>query len=471
MAWSTSPDRKQPRRFVRNKQLMASEESLEEETPELRKLRETVETLESKVSDIDMLRPGYSPQVQLHTRVTGEVRVPVPESKYKEFASGDELDDSALEQNLKKFEYGKFIQPDPESSQTSSVEETPKVPDIPPSADSGSDDCPTPDIVHGSPVPQRAQSSSSLTLHQYMVKLQAKKHRLSCTGVDEIDQNSPKIPREKNPHQVLEDDEVLRKSMQWDDTLGEWVFEGKQKPYSPQMASKHEKRRSRQIHIPAPDSAYEPFLNQDEDDSSWQQGLIKATPGKFVVQESPNSSSDVLPGNDSTDGLEEVQDKQPCSSTPDTTKQTTTAEESPQPAIATTITTTPTGNSVSSTEDPEVLSSQTSNKETNEEEEEEIAIAKKIEERAKMFGGVRLRRAKSFSAKHSVTRAMARRQGTVDDSAMKTQSTKQPTLRKTEGDTSSTTPTSTSTKSTSTKNSIKEKFHHSISIKIASFRK
>ena len=101
------------------------------------------------------------------------------------------------------------------------------------------------------------------------------------------------------------------------------------------------------------------------------------------MQESPNSSSDVLPGNDSTDGLEEVQDKQPCSSIPDTTKQTTATRESPlQPIdmIATTITTTPTGKSVSSTEDPEVLSSHTSNKETNEEEEKEIVLnCKKIQ--------------------------------------------------------------------------------------------
>ena len=81
---------------------------------------------------------------------------------------------------------------------------------------------------------------------------------------------------ENNPHHVPGAEEVMERVLKWDKSIGEWAFDGMKEGYSPKV----EPRRSREVHFPAPDSAYEPFLSDDE---SWQAALqASVKPGKFL---------------------------------------------------------------------------------------------------------------------------------------------------------------------------------------------
>ena len=458
LGWCQSPDRRTPKRFTQHKQLVSSEDSHDEEVPELKHLRETLERLEARRSDPDMLKPGYSPQMESHKRITGEVRIPVPESKYKEFANEDKLEDSTGSQSLQKYEFGKFVQPkeSPPPPRENKVEVPPT--DTPPVVDSGAEECLTPEIIRGGPSLHRNRSAScttkSTSLHQYMMTLQAKKKRLSVCSPGEVEKpegNSPDIPRKQNPHQILENDEVLKKTLDWDGTIGEWVFDGKKQPYSPQMASKHEKRRSRQIHIPAPDSAYEAFLNEDEDDESWKQTLVQATPGKFVVMDQP-------PHINTTDGPEDGDNKQQTASSHNKeNKQTIQPVAEQQVDIKSTTT-----NETLSNDDPEVLVKDGEKEHSDDGGEGEIVVTKEIEDRAKIFGGVRLRRAKSFSVSRS-THQVVRRKVMADDSSVTTGSNGQKSTAGVSADFHGNDNNNNSTK----RNTCRQ----SITIKIASTRK
>ena len=112
-AWTSSTDYKPPRRFVRNKlhQLCNSEESLAEESPELEKLRQTMESWEtqSKGWRFEEVKPGYSPQMEPRRRLSSQVRIPGPESLYNETGNEDEDDNWAT--RLVQPNMGQFYTP------------------------------------------------------------------------------------------------------------------------------------------------------------------------------------------------------------------------------------------------------------------------------------------------------------------------------------------------------------------------
>ena len=399
-AWHSSPDYRPPRRFVRNKfqQLCNSEESLVEESPELERMRQTVEALEvqSKGWQFEEVNLGYSPKTEPHQRRSSQVRLPVPDSLYNEVGNEDEDDNWAM--GLVQPDMGQFYTP--EDSPVLQMRGVRKGAQGSPLAgleaseaqrrDSSSEEAPSTQnsTPQDSPSPRRGRSLSdaarSVSLHQYAVRLQAKKNmrKLSAGVLPQLDQ----LPAELhgNPY-PLGVEEVMQRVLKWDESIGEWVFDGKKEPYSPQMEPKREKRRSRQIHFPAPDSAYEPFLSDDE---SWQTVLhAKIEPGKFL--KIPTDSKPTEYVDNAAAAVNED-----CS------------QSSPQPEESQEGSDPPVEQEGDGAEKESGAVEVFPAKADDSSDDSGQVVSAKIAERAKLFGG--LKRAKSFNVKHSAHQLVPR---------------------------------------------------------------
>lgn len=376
-----------------------------EESPELEKLRQTMESWEtqSKGWCFEEVKPGCSPQMEPRQRLSRQVRIPGPESLYSETGNEDEDENWAM--RVVQPNMGQFY--NPENScivQVDGVQnETQKSPLMSSESEqdqlaSGSEEVLA---TQGSTsqdcsFPRRSRSTSDVSrpfsLHQYTLKLQAKKNmrRVSEGVLGQPEMIPTKL--QNDPHLVLGPEEVMQRVLKWDDSIGEWVFDGMKKGYSPRMEPKCDKRRSREIHFPAPDSAYEPFLSDDE---SWQEVLqASVKPGKFLNTPPINRPAEDKDNDNAAIISEDCQSTPQPEETEKETKPTTERKN-----IAAWLAPTETA------EDGTGGSGQ--------------VVSTKIAERAKLFGGVK--RAKSFSAKHPAshmaTRSWNRRgRGSQDDS-------------------------------------------------------
>ncbi len=406
-AWNTSPDYKPPRRFVRSRlqQLYNSEESLAEESPELEKLRQTMESWETQSKTWCF----NGPQLEQHQQQSSQVRLPVPDSIYNEIGNEDEDENWAT--NLVRPSMGQFyaLENSPIPKMHGVQNETQDSPltrselseqeQLESSSDeavatqgSMSQDCSS---------SRRSRSYSDVSrpfsLHQYALKLQAKKNmrRVSEGVMKEPEMIPAKL--ENNPHLVPGAEEVMERVLKWDKSIGEWAFDGMKEGYSPKVEPKRNRRRSREVHFPAPDSAYEPFLSDDE---SWQAVLqASVKPGKFL-----NTSPIIRPVKDINHDDDATSEDCPQSTAPpeETEEEPEPPEERKKDAVGEVPTKT--------AEDDDVTCSVQK-------------VSTKVVERAKLFGGVK--RAKSFSVKrsasHLATCSVDRRVcGSQDDSIMST---------------------------------------------------
>lgn len=405
-AWNTSPDYKLPRRFVRNRlqQLCNSEESLAEESPELEKLRQAMGSWETQFKTWCF----NGPQLEQRRQQSSQVRLPVPDSIYNEIGNEDEDENWAT--NLVHPSMGQFytLENSPIPKMHGVQNETQDSPltrselseqeQLESSSDeavatqgSTSQDCSS---------SRRSRSYSDVSrpfsLHQYALKLQAKKNmrRVSEGGMKEPEMIPAKL--ENNPHLVPGAEEVMERVLKWDKSIGEWEFDGMKEGYSPKVEPKRNKTRSREVHFPAPDSAYEPFLSDDE---SWQAVLqASVKPGKFL-----NTSPIIKPVKDINHNDDAASKDCPQSTAPPV--ETEEEPEQPEERKNDTVGEVPT----KTAEDGVACSVQ--------------KVSIKIAERAKLFGGVK--RVKSFSVKHPAshlaTCLVGRRvRGSQDDSIMST---------------------------------------------------
>ena len=364
-----------------------------EESPELEKIRQTMESFEtqSKGWYFEGIKPGSSPQMEPHQRRSSQVRLPVPDSLYNEIGNEDEDENWAT--SLVQPDMGRFYTPEnspilqlrgvqdesqesplarSEASEQEQLESSSEV------ALENQDNM-SEDISSSRRSRSFSDVSRPFSLHQYAVKLQAKKN---MRRVSEGVLGQPhKIPTklQNNPHVVHGAEEVMQRVLKWDDSIGEWVFDGMKGEYSPRMETKRDKMRSREIHFPAPDSAYEPFLSDDE---SWQAVLqAKVKPGKFLAT-SPISRPTEDIGNTAA-GISED-----C---PQSAPQPEEAEEEVEPPAERKND----AEGVSPTETDGDGSGGSGQ-----------VVSTKIAERAKLFGGVK--RAKSFSVKQPASHLATR---------------------------------------------------------------
>ena len=406
-AWNTSPDYKPPRRFVRSRlqQLYNSEESLAEESPELEKLRQTMESWETQSKTWCF----NGPQLEQHQQQSSQVRLPVPDSIYNEIGNEDEDENWAT--NLVRPSMGQFyaLENSPIPKMHGVQNETQDSPltrselSEQEQLESSSDEAVatqgsmSQDCLSSRRSRSYSDVSRPFSLHQYALKLQAKKNmrRVSEGVMKEPEMIPAKL--ENNPHLVPGAEEVMERVLKWDKSIGEWAFDGMKEGYSPKVEPKRNRRRSREVHFPAPDSAYEPFLSDDE---SWQAVLqASVKPGKFL-----NTSPIIRPVKDINHDDDATSEDCPQSTAPpeETEEEPEPPEERKKDAVGEVPTKT--------AEDDDVTCSVQK-------------VSTKVVERAKLFGGVK--RAKSFSVKrsasHLATCSVDRRVcGSQDDSIMST---------------------------------------------------
>ena len=298
--WTKASDTKSAKQCVGHVKLNKEEDV---SSPHLEELRHTMSTWETTLNNITLngVEPGYSPQLNpAHQRRSNEVRYPVPDSTYDHFLQIDE--DWNENASNEPVQLGKFVPPkkSPPNKKKDFSSDNPPNPPTEQDKDKLSlvdkDIVPLRSLTEGQlPLESRAPGKTHTvpgmatppTIQKYMLKLKAKKESKRRVSVGVVGRTDEAM-LSNNPHQILDDNAVIEKTITWDESIGEWTFEGKGKPYSPQMEPKREKRRSRQIHFPAEDEVYKPFLEDDTNVDSLnnnEEHLAEIKLGKFLKRD------------------------------------------------------------------------------------------------------------------------------------------------------------------------------------------